>query len=202
VPEPIPELVSEAAPAPASESVLAELATSEPAPGSVLNLVTTTELMASASPVTDESTAPELEDTLESLGARVLQLADGLLNSRFELAIGLSEQIGSLVSEMLQWVNGLLGGLLGGGEAPGGKAPSPVNAPSTPTVPAPPPAPPVASSTGNSLSESKDSDSTILLSLGVLVSFSILLLDGRFSWLSRDFLKPSSALRLATERPG
>lgn len=38
--------------------------------------------------------------------------------------------------------------------------------------------------------------------LGVLAFLSILLLRGRFSWASLEFLKPNSALRLAIERPG
>ena len=40
------------------------------------------------------------------------------------------------------------------------------------------------------------------LFLAVLALFSVFLLAGKHSWTSSDFLKPTSALRLAIERPG
>jgi hypothetical protein len=183
-----------AAPAPASALVLAEPVPSEPVPESK-PMPLTEPVMISELGGALMATKPEA--ALGNLAVGMLRLVDGLLNSRSELAAGLSEQVVYSVAELLQQVYGWLGGSLGGG-----KAPSLADTPSAPTVPAPPPAPPVDSSTGNSLSGSGSSNNASFLLLGVLASFSILLLEGKFSWPSRELPKPSLALRLAIERPG
>jgi hypothetical protein len=79
-------------------------------------------------------------------------------------------------------------------ETPTGGIPMPVQAP----VPAP--TPPVSSFLGGSGSLGSG-DAPVLL-LGVLASFAILMLRGRFSWPSHALLKPLSGPRLTFERPG
>jgi hypothetical protein len=71
--------------------------------------------------------------------------------------------------------------------------PSPVSIPSG--------LPPVSTSLSGSGFLSSGGGASALL-LGVLASFSILVLSGKFLWSSCTFLKPDSVLHLAIERPG
>jgi hypothetical protein len=130
------------------------------------------------------------------------------------MATSISEKVNNLLDTMVQ----LLGGLFGGqGEAPTtpsgalsvpaltplpDQAPSPVPSPVPSQVPSPvpPQAPPVSTSlsAGGALGSGADS----VLFAGILASFLILLIGGRASWPSYELFKPTSALRLAIERPG
>jgi hypothetical protein len=142
-------------------------------------------------------TASESEAVFESLVAGRLWLAEWLLNSRFKLAIDVGEQVSNMVSGLLQLVDGLLGGLLEEGEAP-----SPLNGSSSAPIRAPPPAPPPVPSSTSSSSLGGSSGGGPLLPLGALALLSIPLLKSRFSYPSRELLRPSSVPPLALERPG
>jgi hypothetical protein len=225
-PEMAPALVSESVPVklPSSEPA------SEPATMQVPASATTSNSVAGAPAATEErSVATEPEAISESLTTGMLRLVDRLLNSRSERATDVLAQVSGSVTELVRFVERLLGGLLEGGEAPGSadtlSAPAVLESfaaailrlvegllssdgvptsvddlPSAPAVPAPP-VPRVASPTDTFLSASKVSDSAYLV-LGILGSFSILLLEGRFSWPSRELLRLNSVAPLALERPG
>jgi hypothetical protein len=226
-PEMAPALVSESTPVMLASSEPA----SEPATMQVPESATTSKSVVGVPAATvDGSVATEPEAGLESLTTGMLRLVDGLLHSRSERATDLLAQVRGSVTGLVRFVEELLGGLLGGGEAPGsadntlsapavlegfaaailrlvegllssdGVPTSVDDLPSAPAVPAPP-VPRVASPTDTFLSASKVSDSAYLV-LGILGSFSILLLEGRFSWPSRELLRPNSVALLALERPG
>jgi hypothetical protein len=146
-------------------------------------------LATSGPPVTSESSvATKPVAALESLASGMLRLVE-------ELHRSFSQQIGRLAEQLYSF-------LIGGSY--------PKHSDSAGTERAPPPGQtPLPASPGNSpvsvsLSGSGSSFGSggISLLLGVLASFSILLQGGRFSWLSRELLKPNLALHLAIERPG
>jgi hypothetical protein len=154
----------------------------------------------------DASSAPT---ALKSSVTELLGLLNQLMGSPSEMATSISKQVNDLVDTLVQ----LLGGLFGGqGETPTptgalsvpalnylpDQAPSPV--PSQAPSPVPSQAPPV--STSLSAAGALGSGADHVLFAGILASFSILLIGGRASWPSYELFKPTSALRLAIERPG
>jgi hypothetical protein len=132
------------------------------------------------------------EAALKSLAADGLQLVDGLMNPLSEQVTGLSRQVGDLVDNLLPPVSG---------SPIGGRVASPADSPLAPAAPTPI-APLFPLSASNSLSGVGSFDGTFLLLLGVVATFSIFLLEGRFSWPSGVLHKPNSAFCLALERPG
>jgi hypothetical protein len=131
--------------------------------------------------------------TLKGLAAEMLRLVDGLLHP----ASGqdLTQRVAGLVANLL----GLIDGLVGEGGTPG-----PVPEPSSPHAPAAPvPAPSFPTSISSNGSPTFSEGTASVLLLGVLASSLVILLRvGKHSWTSRAMFRPSSALRLAVERPG
>jgi hypothetical protein len=168
-----------------------------------------------ASVPTDALSVPAaLQNSVTELSGLIATLMD----SSSEMATSISEKASDLVGTLVQLMDGLLGGQ---GEAPiltdalsvpaalnalPSQAPSPVpsQAPSPVPFQAPSPVPSQAPPVSTSLSAAGAMQSGVdsVLFAGILASFSILLIGGRVSWPSYELFKPTSALRLAIERPG
>jgi hypothetical protein len=124
---------------------------------------------------------------------------DRLLSPNSGLLTNLLTHTNDQTSGLLEWLSGVLGGVLEGSNTPS----SPVDTPFTPTPVAPaPPAPAAASFTSNFLNGAKHTDQDYLMLFGVLALLSIPLIEGMFSLHCRELLKPSSLPHLAIERPG
>jgi hypothetical protein len=190
------EAVSEPILAPSSEEVLPDPAPSEFESEPVSNQGNE---LANEEPAGAAPLAAQLKAALESLAAEIIRSVDTLLSPNVGLLTNLLNYTNEQTSGLLQWLSGVLGGLLDGGNAP-----SPVKTPFTPTPVAPPPTPTpaVSSSTSNFLSGSKPSDQAYLMLFGVLALLSIPIIEGMFSLHYRELLKPSSLPPLAIERPG
>jgi hypothetical protein len=115
----------------------------------------------------------------------------------YERTPGLFERVSELVGRMVQTADGALGGGL---PKQTGEPGAPPVAP-LPVVPVAPGGPaPVGSAFFGAAGSSADA---FQLLFAILVLFSVALLQGgKPSWRCREPLRPSSALRLAVERPG
>jgi hypothetical protein len=143
--------------------------------------------------------ATQLKAAFGSLATAVMHSVDRLLSPNSGLLTNLLTHTNDQTSGLLEWLSGVLGGVLEGGNAPS----SPVDTPFTPTPVAPaPPAPAAASFTSNLLNGAKHTDQDYLMLFGVLALLSIPLIEGMFSLHCRELLKPSSLPHLAIERPG
>ena len=143
--------------------------------------------------------ATQLKATFGSLATTIMHSVDRLLSPNSGLLTNLLTHTNDQTSGLLEWLSGVLGGVLEGGNAPS----SPVDTPFTPTPVAPaPPAPAAASFTSNFLNGAKHTDQDYLMLFGVLALFSIPLIEGMFSLHRSELLKPSSLPHLAIERPG
>jgi hypothetical protein len=117
-----------------------------------------------------------------------------------------SERVTIFIERTTDAVGGLVGALLGSGEAPHQSANKPGTPPlsSPPAVPGPPGAPgaPAPASYSSFIGASGSSADAFQLLFAILLLFSIALLQGGKLLYRREPLRPRSALRLAVERPG
>jgi hypothetical protein len=117
---------------------------------------------------------------------------------------------GELVGQVVRAAQEALSGGLANQQQTGGEPVAP-GEPSTPPAAPLPAVPPLAPGGGSApvgyassfLGASGSSSGAFELLFAVLILFSVTLLQGgKLSWLRREPLRPSSALRLAVERPG
>jgi hypothetical protein len=156
--------------------------------------------LVSGLPGADAASAPA---ALKVLAAGLLQLVDGILGGEGEApSLTIAPHVRAALESVAGELTRLLEGLLGGTSSPVPVENTP-NAPAAPPAPSPviPGAPSYAGTSFGGASGSSGGAFFVLL-LGVSAMFSLLLRDGKFSWPSRELLKPSSALRPSLERPG
>jgi hypothetical protein len=135
-----------------------------------------------------ESPAAEEASSAEHLAVGLADIVDDVLNSYLtEAAVSaaaLVEKVTDLVAGIAHSVGGLLGGI-------------PV-----PTAPTPGPDGKSLPAAGSLSSGSQASSGSAPMLIAVLVLFSIVLLQGKLSWLRCEPLRPRVGPQLPIERPG
>jgi hypothetical protein len=191
------ESVSESILAPSSVEFLPRSTSSEFASKSVVPTQITKP--ANEEPNLAAPIATQLKATFGSLANTIMHSVDRLLSPNSGLLTNLLTHTNDQTSGLVEWLSGVLGGVLEGSNTPS----SPVDTPFTPTPVAPaPPAPAAASFTSNFSNGAKHTDQDYLMLFGVLALLSIPLIEGMFSLHRSELLKPSSLPHLAIERPG
>lgn len=230
LPEPAPQLAPDAGPAPVASEMNAAVPlrseqslepAAEPAPVALSSKLAEEPIAEETSeprPIPD-ATAPNVaepsthrpprpENSAARMAGDLARTVDKLLGSLPEQVAEISGWVGEVADGMGKAVSAAMAELFGGGEG----APSPVDVPLVPSVPAAPvPAAPIpvggpsvagGSSPSWTLSSAADHEK-LLQHFAVLVLFSLALLQGgERRWIAREALAPSLLARPPNERPG